>query len=266
MIFTLVLIAVIVVSVAVLTWLGVRKLPQLRVVDPASSREAKAREMKQSILQKRLERLGSERVQSLKRDVLLPLGSRVQELVRRFAGKLTALERKYADRQKGAKQLHNPEVLRVLVQEAEAFINEERYDAAEKKLIEVVSHDPKNVPAYERLGRLYLLTKDLAGAKETFQFLSRLSPRDASVLASLGEVAEAQNDPAAAMVYYKQALDISPHNPKYLDFYVESAIANEDVTEATMTLDHLREVNPENQKIAEFEERIALVRERKKAG
>lgn len=264
MIPTIIIIVILVISLGTLAWLGVRKLPQLRVVDPGSSKEAKAREMKQNILQKRVERLGSERMQTLKRDVFLPLGSRLQEAVRRAAGKLTALERKYAERQKGVQTIHNPEVLRTLVQEAEALTNEGRYEAAEKKLIEVVSHDPKNIPAYERLGRLYLSTKDFSGAKETFMFLNKLSPKDASVLASLGEVAEAQGDMAGAMKHYKQALDVSPHNPKYLDFYVEAAIANNDVTEATMTLDHLREVNPGNQKIEEFEARITEVREAKK--
>lgn len=260
-----ILLIILIISLGVLAWLGLRKLPQIRVVDPASSREAKSKEVKYAILTKRLERMGSEKAESLKRDVLVPFGASIQNAVRRAAGKLTALERRYAERQRGvAVVAHNPEVLRELVGEAEKFIDEGRFDAAEKKLIEVVSHDPKNIPAYEHLGRLYLMNKDLPGARETFQFLIKLSPKDASVLASLGEVAEAEGKADEALKFYKEALGVSPHNPKYLDFYIDAAINSGDVAESMTTLDTLREVNPDNQKIVEFEERISELRERKK--
>ena len=267
MTWTILLYILLTACVVVVLWLAVKKLPQVRVVDPASSKEAKAKEAKYVMLRKRFERIGSERAASLKRNVLVPLGTGMQNIVRRVAGKLTAIERTYAKRQKGGGEaLHNPEVLRALVREAEELADEGRYDAAEKKLIEVVSHDPKNVSAYEHLGRLYLMNKDYAGARETFAFLARLAPRDASVLASLGEVAEAEGKTADALRHYKDALDISPNNPKYIDFYIHAVIAEGDVHEATSALEHLREVNPENNKIAEFEEAIEELRLKKKAG
>lgn len=267
MIFETILIGVLVVSLGVMVWLGLCKLPEIRVVDPGSSKEAKSKEIKYGILKKRLERLGSEHAQNMKHRVLMPLGQAVQDAVRRAAGKLTAIERRYVQRQKGGiETAHNPEVLRQLVAEAENLMEESRYDAAEKKLIEVVSHDPKNVPAYERLGRLYFMNKDYAGARETFAFLLRLSPKDASVCASLGEVAEAEGKRDEALRYYKEALDISPNNPKYLDFYIDAAIVSEDVHEATSALERLREANPENQKITDFEERIEELRKKKKQG
>lgn len=265
MIWNVILIVVLVVCVAVVMWLGVKKLPELRVVDPSSSKEAKAKELKHTILRKRLERIGGERAAALRRNVFTPIATGLQNVVRRAAGKLTAIERTYVERQKGGgEKLHNPEVLRALVREAEELIDNERYEAAEKKLIEVVSHDPKNIPAYEHLGHLYLVTKDFAGARETFQFLTRLSPRDASVLASLGEVADAEGRHEDARGFYKQALDISPKNPKYIDFYISAAIEGGDVHEATTALEHLRESNPENQKIAEFEEMIEELRNEKR--
>ncbi len=265
MIGNIILIGLLVVCVGIVVWLGVKKLPELRVVDPASSKEAKEKEIKQTILRKRLERIGGEHAAALKRNVFVPVGRGMQNAVRRMAGKLTAIERKYAERQKGGgEKLHNPEVLRALVREAEELMDDERYEVAEKKLIEVVSHDPKNIPAYERLGHLYLQTKDFAGARETFQFLTRLSPKDASVLASLGEVADAEGRLEDAKGFYKQALDLSPKNPKYIDFYISAVIAVGDVHEATTALEHLREVNPDNQKIPEFEETIEAIRVQKR--
>lgn len=266
MIVEIILIILLVVSLGVIVVLGIRKLPQIRVVDPSSSKEAKSKELKYAILKKRLERIGSERTENLRRQ-LSPIAQKAQDAFRRMAGKLTALERSYAERQKGGiEKAHDPEILRQLVREAEKMMEEERYDIAEKKLIEVVSHDPKNVTAYEHLGRLYFKNKDYTAARETFSFLLRLSPRDASVNASLGEVAEAEGKASDALRYYKEALDISPHNPKYLDFYIDTAIMNGDVHESMNALEHLREVNPENQKITEFEERIEEIREKKRHG
>lgn len=264
MILNIVLIVILVLCLGTLVWFGLKKLPEIRVVDPSSSKESKARHIKYEILRKRLERLGSERAGSLKRAVLGPVGRRIQEGFRVAAGKLTALERKYAARQKeGGEQAHNPEVLRTMVREAQELMDDDRLDAAEKKLIEVVSHDPKNAAAYEHLGRLYLLKKDYAGAKETLTFLSRLAPTDASVLAALGEVAEAEDDMVTARGYYGEALALSPNNPKYIDFAIAACIATEDVHAAQTAIDHLREVNPENQKISEFEEQLAQLRQKK---
>lgn len=267
MIWNIILIVLLAACVGIVAWLGMKKLPELRVVDPASSKEAKSKELKHAILRKRLERISGEHAAALKRNVLVPLGIGIQNAVRRVAGKLTAIERKYAERQKGGgEKLHNPEVLRALVREAETLMDEQHYEAAEKKLIEVVSHDPKNIPAYERLGHLYLATKDFAGAAETFRFLTRLSPKDASVLASLGEVADAEGRVDEARGYYKQALDLSPNNPKYIDFYISAVIASGDVHEATSALEHLRDVNPDNQKIPEFEAIIEELRQQKRLG
>ena len=264
MIRNILLIVLLLACVSVVAWLGMKKLPELRVVDPASSKEAKAKEIKHEMLRKRLERIGGERAAAFQRNFLGPIGEGLQRVVRRAAGKLKSIEKTYAERQKGGgEKLHNPEVLRALTREAEELFDAGRYDAAEKKLIEVVSHDPKNVTAYEHLGRVYLATKEYASARETFQFLARLSPRDASVLASLGEVAEAEENTVDAQKFYKAALDISPNNPKYIDFYICAVLNAGDVHEATSALEHLREVNPENQKIAEFEEAITELRKQK---
>ena len=135
-------------------------------------------------------------------------------------------------------------------------INEEEFDKAEKKYIEVISYDPKFVPAYEYLGRLYLRRKDYDLARETFSFLVKLSPKDASVTASLGEVEDALGNLELAFEYYKKASSLSPKNPKYLDFFIESAIETGNKYEANLALDRLREVNPDNNKIDDFEEQI----------
>ena len=87
-------------------------------------------------------------------------------------------------------------------------------------------------------------------------FVLKLSPKDASVHASLGEIAELEGDVKKAFEYFSKAKDLNPNNPKYLDFYIEAAIAKEDYYEAEQGLARLQQVNPENQKIPLFAERI----------
>jgi tetratricopeptide (TPR) repeat protein len=253
----IVLIILIVGSLAVLLFLAVRKAPQLSIVDPLSSKEAKTREKKKALLEERMTRQAEEKVRAAWKGVR-PSIRAVQDGFRRFAGKLTALDRRYVERQRrGAVDAAE---LRHMIDEAKDMISAERYDVAEKTLIAVVSHDPKNAAAYELLGRMYLAEKQYTEAREALEFLLKISPKDASVLAAVGEVYEAQGDVAKAFVYYGKAKEVSPNNPKYLDFYIHAAIEARDFMAAQQALDHLEDVNSDNQKIPEFKEMIAEAR------
>lgn len=242
-----------------------RKLPQVRVVDPSSSPEAKVQDRKRAILEDRLVRQTHERVEAVKRSAI-PVVNAVRDAFRRVAGKLTAIERRYQEQQrKGTKRVIDPVELDRMIDDAEAKMADGHYDAAEKVLIEVLSMDPKNAVAYEVIARVYLLTKDFDSAREALQYLVKLSPKDPSVLASLGELAELEGKASEAYKFYGKARDLSPNNPKYLDFFITAAANAGDVLEASRALDHLREVNPGNQKVSEFEALIAQAREQNKA-
>lgn len=260
MILTVILISLLGLGLLVLFLVVWRKLPQLKIVDPSSSKEVRAKDVKQDILRKRFERVSSEKLSGVQKKISGPFRF-IQTYFRRLAGKLVAIERSYTDRQKaGSRRKPNTEELRRMIEEAQVMLDGNRYDDAEKKLVEVLSIDPKNVDAYERIGRLYIYTKNLENAKETFKYLQKLSPQDASVLASLGEIAELENNTDSAFTYFSRAKNISPNNPKYLDFFIEAAINKGDVMEATLAINHLKEVNPDNQKIKVFEERVAEMR------
>lgn len=264
MIVTIVLLSLLGLGVLLLLWIAVRKLPQLKIVDPSTSKAEKAKGVKYDILRKRLERVSGEKVASVRKQMSGPF-TWLQNGVRRTAAKLAAIERSYADRQKSStRRKPNAQELRRMVDEASRLLDDERYDDAEKMLVEVLSMDPKNKDAYEYIGRLYILTKNIENAKEAFKYLHKLAPQDASVLASLGEIAVLENDPDEAFTYFSRAKNISPNNPKYLDFFIEAALKKGDAMEATIAINHLREVNPDNQKIEIFEGRLAEVREKKK--
>jgi tetratricopeptide (TPR) repeat protein len=255
MILTIILLIVLGLAVIIFGVIVFRKLPQLKVIDPSSSKEAKAKELKQNILRNRFSRATAGHVNTLSTTMAAPLRV-MQTMVRGAASKLTALERSYADRQKTGKSKLGDSELRSILEETRTLVNEEKYEAAEKRLIELISLDPKNTDAYELLGRLYILTKNYINAKETFMFVLKLSPKDASVHASLGEIAELEGDLKKAFDYFSKAKDLNPNNPKYLDFYIEAAIASGDYYDAEQGVARLEKVNPQNQKIPLFVERI----------
>jgi predicted Zn-dependent protease len=181
----------------------------------------------------------------------------LQIQIRKLAAKLVAIEKSYAHKQKQTSNAQlNQQQLKAMVVEAEKRLDHGDYDAAEKLLVEVLSLDPKNLIAYETIGRLYIRTKNIAHAKESFKYLSKLAPQDASVLASLGEISTLEGNVQEAFTYFSRAKNISPNNPKYLDFFIEAALDKGDIMEATIAVSHLKEVNPENQKIEIFEKRI----------
>lgn len=241
-------------SCGLLGFIAWKKVPQLSIVDPMSSKEARTRETKRTLLEERMRRQVEERGRAFWRLSVLPGMKMFQEAFRRLAGKLTALERKYVERKRTERI--DATVLKHMIDEAKKSIANGRCDIAEKELIAVVTHDPKNFDAYETLGRMYLMQGQYENAKETLEFLVTLAPKDASVLAALGEVFDAQGNHRGAYPYYEKAKNVSPNNPKYLDFFISTAIEIGDFYEAQRAVNHLREVNPDNQKITEFEEMI----------
>ncbi len=227
-----------------------KRLPQILVLDPSSSKAAKARELKQDILRKRLERVTAVPLSTAK-DVASAPFRMAQTFVRTMAGKLTALERKYKEKAKGAGVIDDADTRRIL-EGAERALRGGDTDSAEKMLIELISLNPKHVEAYELLGRVYTATKDYTLARETFTHVLKLAPKDASIHANLGEVYALENENKKSLESFRKAKDLSPNNPKYLDFFISAAVKAGNLLEAKEALDHLKEVNPENQKIPEF--------------
>jgi predicted Zn-dependent protease len=250
MILTILLILLILVPLGFLVWLAFRKIPKVLVIDPSSSKDAKAKELKQEILRKRFARASAAPLASAWELFSAPFRF-LQDAVRGAAGKLKALEHSYAQMQKKGKPV-DEEAMRQLFEQAETAFRAGKTDEAEKKLIELISVQPKRAEAFELLGRVYMETKDYTLARETLLHVLKLSPKDASVYASLGEVAELEGKHEAAYDAFKKAKELSPNNPKYLDFFIQAALETGDTGGAKEALKRLKEVNPENKKIAEF--------------
>ena len=98
--------------------------------------------------------------------------------------------------------------------------------------------------------------KNYDQARDTLRFASRLSPNDASVVASLGEIAMAREEYADAITYFQHVVSLRPRSPRYLDFLLEACIMGGNRVGAKEALAQLSAVNPENAKLAEFDKRI----------
>jgi len=53
---------------------------------------------------------------------------------------------------------------------------------AEKKFIEIISLDPKNLKAYKGLGQVYLELKEYKQAEQTFMFVLQLEKKNSKLL------------------------------------------------------------------------------------
>jgi tetratricopeptide (TPR) repeat protein len=144
-----------------------------------------------------------------------------------------------------------------LLGEIDELIKEEKLDEAEKKLIEIINLDNKNVEAFRALGELYYERKNYEEAKQTFEHVLKLEEEEsAEVFFDLSLVYKDMGNTKEAINNIKKALKLEPNNPRYLDTFFDISIINEYKAGALEAYEKLKEVNPENQKLDEMKTQI----------
>lgn len=251
------------ISLAVISIVVSRKIPQLRLLDPKTYAKGQVRRLKSDLLTQRLQRLSNSYFGLLKR-LFHPAGQIIRSGLRTLTEKLGRIEARYQrlQRQPEDNSTTTSDIVKRLLEDGVKLMKEERYGEAEQRLIEALSHDAKNVAVYEELGVLYLLTKQLEQAEEALRFALKIHPNDASVLTRLGEVKMVGGSFNEAKRFFAKAVLKRPKNPRYLDFLIEAAIRAGDSAMARRGLEKLRKVNPENAKLAEFAGRIIALENR----
>ncbi|MDD5341470.1 MAG: tetratricopeptide repeat protein [Patescibacteria group bacterium] len=252
---------IILLSLAVILFIIAKKLPLLAAFDVNSIPEEKEAETKQKIMEERLIRK-AKHIYSKIHPIFKTIGNFLARKIDDFKNKMAALEERNRKKAKKEVLVTKKEFegleknLDEVIAEAEKLAKEENYDLAEKKYIEAIGLDPKNISAYRGLGNIYLDQKHYEEAKQTFEHVLKLNEQDALAYASLGEIAEASGNHEEAQAKLIKALASAPNNPKYLDLLLTSSILAKDKETASRTLATLKEVNPENQKILEFEKEL----------
>lgn len=283
-------------SFVVIVFVIVKKFPQLTLLDVESIPEVKEKNKKNEFLKKRAEKKNQETKEKKKEKIepILQMSKNVQSSFRKFVGQIE--KRVFQDtfrrvRQQKIEQGISPqEEIQTLLKDALFAYEQENFEIAEKKYIEVIRLDPKEISAYSGLADVYMALKQTKEAEETYKFVHHLDPNNEHVLVGLAELAESHGDITAAIGYYEksvllndgissrfaklasllqgekqypaaleamtQAVELEPQNPKYLDNIIELAIMVGNKAFAEKEYQKLRLVNPDNQKLPLLKERI----------
>ena len=265
-----------------------KKFSVLSSLDLKSIPAEKEASMKERIISNRLKR-NFVRWGSKAMRVIRPAGSAVSGLVKRSYKKLSELKEDY----KGEEHIPESslkEKTEQLFIEAEAFEKSNDLPAAEKKYIEIIGIDSKNIQAFKNLAQVYFELKNYEEAKQIFEHILKLKDDDAEAYGGLAEIAKENGDLNKAKDEYlkslninshrsqtyfdlalvynamdnvkearqniKKALDIEPNNPRYLDAMLDISIINKDKAAALDAYEKLKNANPDNQKLEEFKRKI----------
>lgn len=187
-------------------------------------------------------------------------------------------------------RIDGPETIDQLFSQAEELKKRGDLDSAEKKYIEIIGLDSKNLKAFKELGRIYFEKKEFEEAKQTFEHILKLKEDDEDIYDNLAQIAKEKGDLNEARDEYlklininkqnaqthfrlaevyqvmgkfleaarslKKVLKIEPANPKYLDTMLEISIIIKDKALALNTYEKLLKANPENNKLMEFKRQI----------
>lgn len=257
--------AIFILSISVFAFLVLRKIPYVRTLDVEKLLRVKSRELKSKLMAERLLRRGKHVLERLK-ETAAPWTTAISAVLRRALRNILALEERYQQLQKSTPSATlDEEEKKRLWDEGRVFMKEGRFGEAEKRFLELLSHDQKNFRVYEDLGALYILIQQFDQAEETLTFVKKARPGDASVLVHLGELELARGNVASAHGYFSQAVEIRPNNPKYLDFFIEAGLRAGKFAAVREGLERLKSVNPENQKLPVFAERLIELENRPEA-
>lgn len=261
-----------------------RHLPDLKNLDINSLAELKKADTKAKILQAKLARHGL-KFKNQWQKTLTPFGEKIKDRLEKAKNRVAALEAKYQKEKKSV--IAEPLDLEKIFTEVENLISQEEFNLAEKKLIEVVAVDSKNIKAYELLSDLYFENKNYDQAEEILKYLIKLntlgnkkgrslnlkkekfdeletdylnslgvSAKVAAYYGDLAQIYEIVGRQEKALDVYLKAISIEPNNPKYLDKLIELGIKLGDRSLAKKSLNRLKEINPDNAKLEEFKESI----------
>ena len=295
----LIALAILIISMIGLAIVVVRKFPLLAAAD-VKTVQGTVEKRKRSLIEERLRRkvTGVFGKISMVKTPLASTAGRFWDATRK---RLLDLEHEYKVRSlpvflsRRQRQRVDKDIALIL-QQAQALFDDHEYAAAEEKVMQAVRFEPRSVPAFDFLGRLYLATKQYSHAKEVFQYLLKLTGESDAIYEHLSVADQAAGDLDAAKDDLQHAVDLNrtvaqyhlelaqvytelqeggqafssiqeaarlePNNPKILDQYVEICIAAHKKQFAEDAVARIAETNPDNGKLVEWREKIAALDER----
>ncbi len=282
MLLNILLISVIAISIGVIVFIFIKKIPKLKTLDVDSLPEAQVAKVRDKILLERMKRQTTRSREAIKRQAT-PIFSIVKKFFKKMVGKIYDLEKKYQKEATEKNKLTPSELsgkVSGLFKLAEDLEKEEKMNEAEKAYIEIVSIDSKNKKAYQGLFDIYLDTKEYKQALQTAQFILRLTQKEtkqvekkdeadnitfaisnapelASAYMDIGEVHRKMEKNEIALINFQKALEVEPNNPRNLAETIDICIILKHKSLAIDCLKKLEEVNQDNQKLGEYRDKIS---------
>ncbi|MBU1164830.1 tetratricopeptide repeat protein [Patescibacteria group bacterium] len=267
MVYNFVPIAFIIISLAVIIFIIFKRLPELKSLDTSSIIEERESQIKKRIISERFIRKTDE--VKTKVSPWVKKGLKISSnFLKKIYFKVIELEHKYREKDDEKKSpAEKKEEIDTLATKAADSIKTKDFIEAEKKFLNIISKDNKNLEAYQGLGEVYLEKKDYDQAIETFLFIIKtlkvnkeLQNGQKHLMAlsnfDLAQIYKNQGNMDKAKRYLDQAVKLEPNNPRYLDFSVEICIILKDKKEAQNCLNRLKKANPENEKIKDLADKI----------
>ncbi len=268
---------------------------EIRLLNPDSIREEQERKKRDELVRQRFDRL-----QTIK---TAPLKAIYQRAI--FSGKtafhagylkLVHLSRFYEQAKRPFARVapSAAERIKSLLDEARSLARDLKWADAEKRYLEVLLMDNRNVDAYKGMGYIYLKQKMYPQAKETYEYLVKTKQADDVCYAAMADICENEGDDAAAEAWRlraveerprlanrhaelakfyadrnqctkawpsaKRATDLDPKSAKYQELALECLIENGDWPEAKRRYDKLRLLSEDQQRLLRFRERIEKIK------
>jgi len=211
----------IIIALAVIIFIIVRKFPQLTLLDVDSIPQVKMEKKKNEILRKKAEEVAVENKKE-RQIKFQPWIQKLRNIQLKFRQYVGEIERKILRQQEEKKKnvpvsrqerLELQQGVKMTVQEGNYALEQNDLDTAENKFIGAIKQDAKNTEAYLGLGEVYLKQKQWKEAEETLNFALQLDPENTVVMLKLAGLYEESGNLDAAVDYYQQSLMINDVNP-----------------------------------------------------
>jgi tetratricopeptide (TPR) repeat protein len=287
-----------VLAVIVMAVILLRHWKEIRLLNPDSIAEERERQKRDELLLQRLSRVKSQKVAPFKA-ILNGIIFAVKTAYHAAYIRLVRLEKFYKQATAPFAMMapSTKERVKALIDEARSLARDMKWADAERRYLEALQVDNRNVDAYKGLGIIYLKQKLYPQAKETFEFIFKSRKADDVVYAAMAEIAEAEKDYiraeemrmkavelrprlpnrhaelaefymdrqeiTKAWPHARQAAQLDPKSSRYLELSLETAILLGDREEARRRYDKLRVLSEDRPKLNALKERIEAMGEGK---
>ncbi len=204
---------IILLALAAIIFIVVRKFPQLSNLDVENLNEERESRKKKEMIEKRVEEQSKKLKEKLIK-IFRPvrkIWGKLQLKFRIYFGKVERLwhheqTAKIKEEIKDLSKEEKESKLKNIIQEANQYLVAGNLDKAEELFISAIKINVKSAPAYRGLADTYLAKGSLEEAMQTYRFLLQLDPEDDGAMVKLAEIAESQGDMEEAIQHYQNAV------------------------------------------------------------